>query len=217
MLNTNQQPFTGLFPLLKICIITVAIITALASGCCAQSNSITSKFYLPGGVGISFPFGNPALDLKKSFMLTTAFEFRPKEGNAFFIRFNYDAINSHYKQVYQNSPTSVNTGKLTSSIFSLGVGYRHKAGIFRVFGLLQPGLGVNSYDRVVITPETITIEPISRNHLSFKLTTGIEYYLAEHFALTVEPSYFYLSPRGNYRLLNPQSMNISVGFTTTLF
>ncbi|MFC0514928.1 outer membrane beta-barrel protein [Mucilaginibacter angelicae] len=195
----------------------IVITLTWASGCYAQNSSITSKFYFPGGVGYSFPFGNPALDLKKSFMLTTAFEFRPREGNAFFIRFNYDAINSHYKQVYQNSPTNVNTGKLTSSIFSLGAGYRHKAGIFRVFGLLQPGIGVNSYDRVKITPETIIIEPVSRNHLSLKLTTGIEYYLAEHFALTVEPSYFYLAPRGNYRLLNPQSMNISIGFTTTLF
>jgi hypothetical protein len=181
-------------------------------------NSIMSKFYFPGQVGLSFPHvDDQKLNLKKGFMLTTALEFRPVDGNALFIRFNYDAITNHYQEVYLNSPTNVNTGKLSSSIFSLGLGYRHKAGIFKLFGLLQPGLGINNYDKVNFNTETISVEQVSRRHLSFKITAGAEYYLAEHFALTIEPSYFYLSPRGNYRLLNPQSLNLSLGFTTTLF
>jgi hypothetical protein len=188
---------------------------------CSKSygqNSIMSKFYFPGQLGLSFPHvDDQKLNLKKGFMLTTALEFRPVDGNALFIRFNYDAITNHYQEVYLNSPTNVNTGKLSSSIFSLGLGYRHKAGIFKLFGLLQPGLGINNYDKVNFNTETITVEQVSRRHLSFKITAGAEYYLAEHFALTIEPSYFYLSPRGNYRLLNPQSLNLSLGFTTTLF
>jgi hypothetical protein len=177
-----------------------------------------SKFYFPGQLGLSFPHvDDQKLNLKKGFMLTTALEFRPVEGNALFIRFNYDAITNHYQEVYLNSPTNVNTGKLSSSIFSLGLGYRHKAGIFKLFGLLQPGLGINNYDKVNFNTETINVEQVSLRHLSFKITAGAEYYLAEHFALTIEPSYFYLSPRGNYRLLNPQSLNLSLGFTTTLF
>jgi hypothetical protein len=181
-------------------------------------NSVMSKFYFPGQLGLSFPYDDDQkLNLKKGFMLTTALEFRPVDGNALFIRFNYDAITNHYQEVYLNSPTNVNTGKLSSSIFSLGLGYRHKAGIFKLFALLQPGLGINNYDKVNFNTATISVEQVSRRHLSFKITAGAEYYLAEHFALTIEPSYFYLSPRGNYRLLNPQSLNLSLGFTTTLF
>lgn len=195
----------------------------IALGCCnnsyGQSNSIMSKFYFPGAIGLSQPIGNTKLDLdmQAGLMINTALEFRPIEGNALFYRFNYDAITNHYKEVYLNSPTNVNSGKLSSSIFSLGVGYRHKAGAIKLFGLLQPGIGINSYDRVNFNTGAITVDQVSRRHLSLKLSAGAEYYLAEHFALTIEPSYFYLAPRGNYRLLNPQSINLSIGFTTTLF
>ncbi|WP_183560434.1 outer membrane beta-barrel protein [Mucilaginibacter sp. SP1R1] len=182
-----------------------------------QDESFTSKIYFPGSIGLSLPFDNSRLNLKNGTILTTALEYRPVNGDALFIRFNYDAIHNHYQQVYLNSPTNVNTGKLSTSIFSLGVGYRARAGIIRLFGILQPGLAINSYDRVNFNPQAISIDQISRRHLSVKLTGGMEYYLAEHFALTFESSYFYLSPRGNYRLLNPQSLNFSIGFTTTLF
>lgn len=178
-----------------------------------------SKFYFPGAIGLSQPIDNTKIDLdmQAGLMINTALEFRPTEGNAVFYRFNYDAITNHYKEVYLSSPTNVNTGKLSSSIFSLGVGYRHKAGAVKLFGLLQPGIGINGYERVNFNTQTITVDQVSRRHLSFKISAGAEYYLAEHFALTIEPSYFYLSPRGNYQLLNPQSINLSIGFTTTLF
>jgi hypothetical protein len=182
-----------------------------------QSESITSRIYFPGSIGLNVPFGNPRVNLQRGTILTTALEYRPFPGNAFFLRFNYDAVHNHYQQVFNNSPTNVNTGKLSSSIFSLGMGYRHQAGIVKLFGILQPGLGINNYDRVKFNPETISIDQISRRHFAFKLTTGAEYYLAEHFALTIETSYFYLSPLASYRLLNPQSLNLSIGFTTTLF
>ncbi|SDF55547.1 Outer membrane protein beta-barrel domain-containing protein [Mucilaginibacter pineti] len=198
-----------------VLLLPVTLVTVVKSY--AQNSGITSKFYFPGGLGISYPFGNPHLDLKRGIMLTTALEFRPVEGNALFIRFNYDAITNHYQQVYQNSPTNVTTGKLSSTIFSLGLGYRQKVGIFKVFGLLQPGIGINNYDRVHIDQGAISVNQISRSHLSFKVSGGLEYYLAQHFAVTIEPSFFYLSPRGNYRLLNAQSFNLSMGFTTTLF
>lgn len=201
------------------CILLLLITFGYSGNSFGQSNGIMSKFYFPGAIGLSQPLGNVKtdLDMQAGLMITTALEFRPVEGNVLFYRFNYDAITNHYKEVYSNSPTNVNTGKLSSSIFSLGVGYRHKAGAIKLFGLLQPGLGINSYDRVDFKTGTITVDQVSRRHLSFKLSAGAEYYLAEHFALTVEPSYFYLSPRGNYHLLNPQSLNISLGFTTVLF
>jgi hypothetical protein len=196
-----------------ICLLVTGIFTRVD----AQSGSITSKIYFPGSIGLSIPFDNDRLNLKSGTILTTALEYRPVSGNAIFIRFNYDAIHNHYQQVYTSSPTNVNTGKLSTNIFSLGLGYRRKAGIVSLFGILQPGLAINSYDRVNLVPGTISINQINRQHFSMKLTAGMEYYLAEHFAFTLEPSYFYLSPRNNYRLLNPQGLNFSLGFTTTLF
>ncbi|NHA02421.1 porin family protein [Mucilaginibacter sp. HC2] len=193
------------------------LLSGVSSRSYAQTESVTSRIYFPGSIGLNLPFDDSRLHLKNGTILTTALEYRPVDGNAIFIRFNYDAIHNHYQQVYSNSPTNVNTGKLSADIFSLGLGYRRKAGSIKLFGILQPGLAINSYDRVNFNPETISIDQISRHHLSIKLTSGIEYYLAEHFALTLESSYFYLSPRGNYKLLNPSSLNFNIGFTTTLF
>lgn len=193
------------------------LVTGLFTNAYGQSESITSKIYFPGSIGLNVPFDNSRINLKTGVILTTALEYRPVNGNAVFIRFNYDAIHNHYQQVYADSLTNVNTGKLSTNIFSLGLGYRRKVGKIRLFGILQPGLAINSYDRVNFNPQAITVDQISRKHFSIKLTGGMEYYLAEHFALTLEPSYFYLSAHGNYRLLNPQSLNLSVGFTTTLF
>ena len=193
------------------------LVTGVFTNAYGQSESITSKIYFPGSIGLNVPYDNSRINLKTGVILTTALEYRPVNGNAMFIRFNYDAIHNHYQQVYADSPTNVNTGKLSTNIFSLGLGYRRKVGKIRLFGILQPGLAINSYDRVNFNPRAITVDQISRKHFSVKLTSGMEYYLAEHFALTLEPSYFYLSARGNYRLLNPQSLNFSVGFTTTLF
>jgi len=155
--------------------------------------------------------------LNKGLILTTALEYRPVYENAFFIRFNYDAVNNHYQSIYNNSPTNVNTGKLASSVFSLGVGYRQKAGIIKVFGLMQPGWVINSYDKVSFDSGNISIAPVSQKRFSLKFTAGMEYYLVPHFALTFEPSYYYLFSYNSNWLLNPQSLNISVGFTTTLF
>ncbi|MDN3582240.1 outer membrane beta-barrel protein [Mucilaginibacter flavus] len=183
----------------------------------AQTESFMSKIYFPGAVGVSIPFGGLDESVKRGLMLNTALEVRPTAGDALFYRFNYDAITNHYQQVYSNSPTNVNNGKLSSSIFSLGVGYRKKAGLVKLFALLQPGIAINSYDKVTDKDGAITINQVTRRHFSMKLSGGIEYYLAEHFALTFEPSYFYLSPRNSYKLLNPQSVNFSFGFTTTLF
>jgi hypothetical protein len=180
-----------LFLSLNLCVLFGAISSV---GCYGQGNSITAKFYFPGQVGISFPFGNPNLNLNKGFMLTTAFEFRPAENNSVFYRFNYDAVSNHYQQVYSNSPTNVNAGKLSSTIFSLGVGYRHRDGLLGLFGLIQPGIATNNYDKVNFDQQNISINQVSRRHASLKLSAGVEYYLAEHFALTFEPSYFYLSP-----------------------
>jgi hypothetical protein len=86
-----------------------------------------------------------------------------------------------------------------------------------LFAILQPGLGINSYDQVSNAGNTLTISRVSRKHFSLKATAGIELYLATHFALTIEPSCFYLQSDGNYQLLNPHSVNLSLGFTTTLF
>ena len=56
------------------------LITFGYSGICyGQSNSIMSKFYFPGAIGLSQPLGNVKtdLDMQAGLMITTALEFRP--------------------------------------------------------------------------------------------------------------------------------------------
>lgn len=181
----------------------------------AQADSFTSHLYFPGSIGINIPLGNAKL--KSGLMISTAAEYRPDDQDGLFFRFNYDVINSHYTGIQTKLPTNVNTGKFSESTFVTGAGYRKKIGRVSIFGLLQPGLGINSFEHVKIDGSNISISQITNHHLIIKVTPGIEYYLAEHFALTFEPSYFYVSPNKTYHVPNPQNINFSIGFTTTLF
>lgn len=150
-------------------------------------------------------------------MLSTALEYRPSEENHIFYRFNYDAINNHYQQFSTDLPTNVNTGKLSVSLLTIGAGYRRRFKYFRIYGLVQGGMGINTYPMLSGTASNVTVSQVSSNHLAIKFSVGAEYYLARHFALTIEPSYFHLPPDDQIIPINTNNLNLSIGFTTTLF
>jgi len=183
----------------------------------SQNDPFTSHLYFPAAIGINLPFGNSESNLSRGIMITTALEYRPKEGDHVFYRFTYDAIGNNYSNVLIPTPTNVNSGHFSESFFSLGSGYRKVLGPIRVFGLIQPGIATNSYEKVIIDESAIGVGHVKEQYFGVKASLGAEYYLAEHFALTFEPSYFYLAEGKSFRLPNPQSVNFSVGFTMTLF
>lgn len=182
----------------------------------SQTESVTSKFYFPGMVGINLHLYDQHQHYKRGFVLNTAMEYRPDDKPLFF-RFNYDGVSSNYKSdpgLYQQ--TNVQNGTLHVNYFIAGLGYRKRVKEIGWYFLGQTGLEQRNYDRVSGSATGYVINQISKKHLAFKFAGGFEYYLAQHFALVAEPAYYpnlvnhrYSSSNGN--------LTLSFGFTTTLF
>lgn len=182
----------------------------------SQTESVTSKFYFPGMVGINLNLNDKHQHYKRGFVLNTAIEYRP-DNNPVFFRFNYDGISSNYQSdggPYQQ--TNVQTGTLHVNYFIAGAGYRKKVKGIGWYVLAQTGLEQRNYDRVAGNASGYVIQKVSKSQLGLKFAGGFEYYLAQHFALVAEPAYYpnitnhrYSSSSGN--------LTFSIGFTTTLF
>ena len=182
----------------------------------SQTESVTSRFYFPGLVGINLHLYDQHQHYKRGFALNTAIEYRPDDKPLFF-RFNYDGVSSNYKSdpgLYQQ--TNVQNGTLHVNYFIAGLGYRKRAKEIGWYFLGQTGLEQRNYDRVSGNAAGYAINQVSKKQLGFKFAGGFEYYLAQHFALATEPAWYpnlvnhrYSSSNGN--------LTLSVGFTTTLF
>lgn len=173
--------------------------------------------YFPGLIGMNIPSGDEQTSMKKGFSYNTAIEFRPQYVNAMFFRFNYDALSNHYSAQPQRIPTNIVAGKLPASFFLLGAGYRRKIHRIGVYALLQPGLNTSSYDVATDLKTGYGITSKTEHNIAFKITSGMEYYIVDHFALIFEPAYYHLYSGRQGLVLNPNYIGFNFGFTTTLF
>jgi hypothetical protein len=212
--NTPSKTRHGLKIAKAICICFLALITS--DHLFAQTEKFTSRLYFPGGIGYNAVNSDAScIAFKNGFSLNTGAEYRPKYINAVFYRFNYDVLNSSYTH---NSfiNTNVSNGKFTSNCFVLGAGYRMSYKGMGLYALTQPGLISHGYNKVTYLPNNeFTVSNATQHNAIMKLAAGVEYYIAPHFALVLEPSYYQnLSNKSN---LTPSFFNINIGFTTTLF
>lgn len=187
--------------------------------CClnalAQKEPFTSRIYFPGLIGINIPAGNSGrLPVKNGFTLNTAIEYRPLYANAIFFRFNYDALSNNYQDNNALFPTNVVQGKVHTNFFNLGAGYRFKRKKIGLYALLQPGVSIKSFDRVTNRPGGYALTQVTNKRFNLKFTTGVEYYIALHFALIAEPCYYAVSSKKSH---SSSVAGFSIGFTTTLF
>jgi hypothetical protein len=193
------------------------VIAALAVSFCTRAQSITSKIYFPGLIGLSMPLSQKNIQLNNAFILNTGAEYRPKEENALFYRFNYDADSKKYrKNIAGVVPGNVVDGTAHQSYFMMGAGYRLRYQRIGYYFLLQPGLVTHTFDKVSGNAGDFTIRQIKVGNFSVKYSVGIEYYLAQHFALIFEPAVYQNSFKSNSSY-NPSQVSINIGFTTTLF
>jgi hypothetical protein len=182
----------------------------------AQTESVTSRLYFPGMVGVNLHLYDQHQHYKRGFVLNTGIEYRP-DNNPWFFRFNYDAVSSNYKSdagLYQQ--TNVQNGTLHVNYFIAGAGYRKKVRGIGWYVLAQTGLEQRNYDRVSGNESGYIITQLSKTQLAFKLAGGFEYYLAKHFALVAEPA-FYPNLTSHHSSSSNGNLTMSVGFTTTLF
>ena len=182
----------------------------------SQTETITSRFYFPGMVGVNLHLYDQHQHYKRGFVLNTAMEYRPENKDLFF-RFNYDGLSSNYKSdagLYRQ--TNVQSGTLHVNYFIAGLGYRKKTNGIGWYFLAQTGLEQRNYDQVAGSTAGYIVNQVSKKQMGFKLAGGFEYYLAQHFALVAEPAYY---PNITYHRYSSSSGNLtfSIGFTTTLF
>lgn len=182
----------------------------------SQTEKFTSRLFFPGDVGINIPFGYHNATLKPGFALTTALEYRPTYINAIFFRFNYDVLSNNYESGTTPIPTNVTKGKISTTFFMLGAGYRQKVKRAGIYALIQPGYGSTSYNITSLNTTGVTVGNVSSGHLSVKVSAGVEYYIVPHFALVLEPAYYRLFNSGSGYSLNNNFVSFNLGFTTTL-
>jgi len=203
-------------PIHKYLIIVCFSFGLITNGMC-QTESFSSRFFFPGLIGLNIPSGDEQTSIRAGFSLVTALEYRPKYTNNIFFRFNYDALSNKYKSFASQVPTNVTQGKISANFFLLGMGYRRQVNGIGIYALLQPGLNTSSYNTAANSATGVSIGNISNNHIAFKFSTGIEYYIVPHFALVAEPSFYHLLSKGSQPALNPNYISYNIGFTTTLF
>ncbi|MDB5288328.1 MAG: outer membrane protein beta-barrel protein [Mucilaginibacter sp.] len=163
------------------------------------------------------PLSQKNIQFKNAITLNTGAEYRPKEENALFYRFNYDAASKKYrKNIAGIVPGNVVNGTAHQSYFVMGAGYRLRHQHMGYYFLLQPGLATHSFDKVSGNAGEFTISQVSVSNFTVKYSAGIEYYLAQHFALIFEPAVYQNSFK-SIKPYNPSQVSINIGFTTTLF
>lgn len=196
---------------LLITIICVSVCHAFA-----QTEDITSRFYFPGSVGISIPFANTHTHLNNGLAINTAIEYRPTYINNVFFRIDYDALNNNYISYVPTIPTNILRGKLSTDFLVVGAGYRRQFGKWGLYGLIQPGLGIHSFQRATTTPGGVLLNSVTNNSLALKTDIGIEYYVARHFALVFDPSYYKLFSNRGFNTSHSRFTGFNIGITTTI-
>ncbi|MDO3624852.1 hypothetical protein [Mucilaginibacter sp. BT774] len=198
-------------------ILLVAIVITAVTKTNAQVEDISSRFYFPGSLGLGFPLTNNHTHLNNGLSINTAFEYRPTYSNDVFFRIDYDALNNSYTSHLQTIPTNIVQGKLSTDFLVAGVGYRHSSAKWGIYGLLQPGMGIHSFNLAVNTPNGVMLSTISNNRVALKVDAGIEYYITHHFAAVFDPSFYKIFSHSGFNTSHSQFGALNIGITTTIF
>jgi hypothetical protein len=182
----------------------------------AQTEDITSRFYFPGSIGVSIPFANIHTRLNDGLAVNTALEYRPTYINDIFYRLDYDALNNNYTSFVPTIPTNILKGKLSTDFLVIGAGYREKFGKWALYGLIQPGLGIHSFERAVVNQNNVLLSSVTSNSLAVKTDIGIEYYITRHFAAVFDPSYYKLFSNRGFNTSHSSFTGFNIGITTTI-
>ena len=202
---------------MKKVVVTLLLLSCIVNSGLAQTESLSSKFYFPGSIGLAIPSGDEQTSMRSGFALNTGFEYRPTYVNALFFRFNYDNVANKYSSLLSQVPTNVTTGKLNSNFFMLGMGYRRKVERLGIYAIVQPGYNVSTYNTAVSHSSGVELGSVSAKYFAVKAAMGLEYYIVPHFALVIEPAYYHNFKTSSGYVLNPNYLSYSIGFTTTLF
>jgi hypothetical protein len=197
-------------------LLLIAIFFVSISATFAQTEDITSRFYFPGSIGVSVPFANTHTHLNDGLVINTAIEYRPTYINDIFYRLDYDALNNNYTSFVPTIPTNILKGKLATDFLVIGAGYRGKFGRWALYGLIQPGLGIHSFERAVVNQNNVLLSSVTSSNLAVKADIGAEYYITRHFAAVFDPSFYKMFSNKGFNTSHSSFTGFNIGITTTI-
>ena len=198
-------------------ILLIAIVITRVTSACAQVEDVASRFYFPGSLGVDFPWKNGHTHLNSGLSINTAVEYRPTYSNNVFFRIDYDALNNKYTSYVPTIPTNIVQGKLSTSFLVAGAGYRRVFGKWGLYGIVQPGLGIHSFDMAITTPNGVLLRTMTNTRVALKADIGLEYYIAHHFALVFDPSFYKIFSHSGFNNSHSRFGAFNIGLTTTIF
>jgi hypothetical protein len=198
-------------------ILLIAIVILAITNATAQVEDVSSRFYFPGSIGISYPLSNGHTRINNGLSINTAIEYRPTYSNDVFFRIDYDALNNSYTSHLQTIPTNIIQGKLATSFLIAGAGYRRNFKKWALYGILQPGLGIHSFDRAVSTPNGVMLINVTNTRFALKADIGLEYYITRHFAAVFDPSFYKIFSHSGFSTSHSQFGAFNIGITTSIF
>ena len=173
-----------------------------------------SHLYFP------FDFGSAMYSsesLHSDGLVKTGLEYRFNRKNAFFIRFNFDNRSADYKMKSDSEISNIENGTIQFSDLVIGPGYRYGNEKYQFTCLFQ--LGNTNYSITNVEQNGSSFKGVStkRNLIISKASFGIENYIFETVALSLETSHLYHWQKKDFFKENSNRLTWSIGITTTLF
>ena len=204
--------------MLKLMIITLTVIVfQFPVKTFAQEDTtkttFLSKLYFPFDFGYTI---SNQLTISNGGSVKTGIEYRLKNNNGLFVRFNFDNRNNNYK-ISEKSSTNIIEGEIKFNDYVLGLGYRIGKKKIKLFGLSQAGISMYNFPSIIGVSTCFKIKENQASTSVFKTTLGLEYYVAKNAALTIETVYILQTTNSTFWHKSLSTFGISIGLTTTLF
>lgn len=156
-----------------------------------------------------------AAELGGGVMIKTAIEYRLKTKNSLYFRLNYDNRDAKYK-VQPTGLTNVIEGKVQFSDLIGGIGYRFGKDV-QFIALLQAGTSFYTIPSFELVNNVLSLRNLNRNVPISRVTLGVEFYLDNNSAITLEVLQSQFWNKEDFWKDNQSAWGISLGFTATLY
>lgn len=148
-----------------------------------EERKVGNQIFLPS-VEIGY-VGYNSDNLTGGILVKTSIEYRFRNNNDLFLRVNYDNRDAVYR-LESSDFTNVLEGSVRFTDFLGGIGYRFGDKDVRVFILAQAGITTYDFPNLEVNNNSLSVTNEKDNLFITRATLGIEYYLAERTAISIE-------------------------------
>lgn len=182
----------------------------------SDKNSFGEKLFLPS-LEMAY-INNNSKFLSDGILIKTSLEYRFSNPTDFFLRLSYDTYSANFEFRDILNFSNVVEGTASFSDLILGVGYREGLGEkIRAFVVVQGGFKFYDFPTAIVDSNSIEIGLDGRNTFTTRVTAGIEYYINNKSAITLDIFQNEAWTDEDFWEDKSGAWGISVGFITALF